>query len=241
MIIRILLMIIGIAGIVVFYLPLGKKGIVNVGNVVGMIFSVLMLLFGTFSWLFSRSFKIVVLVIVLLILVLFIIVNMKMSNAKHNVASNQTVVIVPGCTSKYYVSEALTSRIKEAARYLDKNKDAICIACGGIKSDFYESEADYIAVELSKYGIQKSRIIVENKSQDTFENMKFARKIISEKNLSKEVAISTNEYHQYRAALSAERCGLKPSAINVSTDKMVYPTFFVREMIAIVYYWIRKK
>ena len=238
MIIRILLMIIGIAGIVVFYLPLGKKGIVNMGNVVGMIFSVLMLLFGTFSWLFSRSFKIVVLVIVLLILVLFIIVNMKMSNAKHNVASNQTVVIVPGCTSKYYVSEALTSRVKEAARYLDKNKDAVCIACGGIKSDFYESEADYIAVELSKYGIQKSRIIVENKSQDTFENMKFARKIISEKNLSKEVAISTNEYHQYRASLVAKDLGIESTAICGKTAKWLFPTYYIRELYGILYQWV---
>ncbi len=77
MIIRILLMIIGIAGIVIFFLPLGRKGIVNTGNVIGMIVSVLVLLFGTFSWLFSRTFKIGLLVIVLIILILIILINNK--------------------------------------------------------------------------------------------------------------------------------------------------------------------
>ena len=61
MILRLILMAIGIAGIVIFFLPLGKKGIANAGNIVGLILSVFVLLFGTFSWLFSRNFKIVLL------------------------------------------------------------------------------------------------------------------------------------------------------------------------------------
>ena len=234
-------MIIGIAGIIIFYLPLGRKGIVNTGNVVGMVVSVLILLFGTFSWLFSRKFKIGLLIIVLLVLILFIIINTKMSKAKHNIARNQEVVIVPGCSAKYSISELLNARIKTAARYLDKHDDVICIACGGKGNDFYDTEAEYIAGELAKYGVPKSRIITETSSINTYENMRNVARIINERNLSRSVAIATNEFHQYRAGLMAQRNRLKPAALNASTEKYLYPTYFLREMLAIVYWQFRKK
>lgn len=241
MILRILLMVIGITGIILFYLPLGKKGIINYGNAVGMIVSVLVLLFGTFSWLFSMNFKIVLCVIVLLILILVIVINMKMVNAKNNIAGNEDVVIVLGCSCKSSICEALNQRIKAAARYLDKHPDSICIASGGNTTEYYDSEAEYIAIELAKYGVPKSKIIVENKSQNTSENIQNSKRIIDEKGLSKSVAIATSEYHQYRASLYASRCGLKAKAINASTTKYMYPTYFTREIIAIVASWIRKK
>ena len=241
MILRILLMVIGITGIILFYLPLGKKGIINYGNAVGMIVSVLVLLFGTFSWLFSMNFKIVLCVIVLLILILVIVINMKMVNAKNNIAGNEDVVIVLGCSCKSSICEALNQRIKAAARYLDKHPDSVCIASGGNTTEFYDSEAEYIAIELAKYGIPKSKIIVENKSKNTSENIQYSKRIIDEKGLSKSVAIATSEYHQYRASLYASRCGLKAKAINASTTKYMYPTYFTREIIAIVASWIRKK
>ncbi len=241
MILRILLMVIGITGIILFYLPLGKKGIINYGNAVGMIVSVLVLLFGTFSWLFSMNFKIVLCVIVLLVLILVIVINMKMVNAKNNIAGNEDVVIVLGCSCKSSICEALNQRIKAAARYLDKHPDSVCIASGGNTTEFYDSEAEYIAIELAKYGIPKSKIIVENKSKNTNENIQNSKRIIDEKGLSKSVAIATSEYHQYRASLYASRCGLKAKAINASTTKYMYPTYFTREIIAIVASWIRKK
>lgn len=240
MILRLLLMAIGIAGIVIFFLPLGKKGIINFGNAVGLIVSVLVLLFGTFSWLFSMNFKIVLCVIVLLIIILVIIVNVKMTQAKNNQAKDEDVVIVLGCSCKSYICDALNQRIKAAARYLDKHKDAVCIASGGNETEFYKSEAEYIAVELSKYGVPKSKIIEESKSKNTYENIKNSKKIIDEKGLSKNVAIATSEYHQYRAWLCASRCGLKARAINASTTKYMYPTYFTREILAIVASWIKK-
>lgn len=241
MIIRILLMIIGIAGIVIFFLPLGRKGIVNTGNVIGMIVSVLVLLFGTFSWLFSRAFKIGLLVIVLIILILIILINNKMSKAKNNIARNQTVVIIPGCTSKYYISEMLNDRVKAAARYLDKHEDAVAIACGGKGNEYYDTEAEYIAGELAKYGIAKSRIALDTTSVNTYENIRNARKIITEKKLSTDVAIATNEFHQYRVADFAKKFRMEPAAINARTEKYLYPTFFVREMFAIIIWQFRIK
>ena len=241
MILRLILMAIGIAGIIIFYLPLGKKGIINYGNAVGMILSVLVLLFGTFSWLFSMNFKIILCVIVLLLIILVIVINMKMVNAKNDLARDEDVVIVLGCSGKSSICDALNQRIKAAARYLDKHPDSVCIACGGNATEFYDSEAEYIAVELAKYGIPKSKIIVENKSKNTNENLQNAKRIINEKGLSKSVGIATSEYHQYRAQLLASRCGLRARAINAQTTKYMYPTYFTREIIAVVVTWFRKK
>ena len=240
MIFRLLLMAIGIAGIVIFFLPMGKKGIVNVGNVVGLTLSVFVLLFGTFSWLFSRNFKIVLCIFVLLVLILVIMVNVRMTRAKNNISTNQELVIVLGCTYKYGISEELKNRIKEAARYLDKHPNALCIACGKVGNGYYDSEAEYIAIGLSKYGIAKSRIITESASTNTLENFKYAEKIIDEKNLPRSVAIATNEFHQYRASLYAASFRLKATAINARTTRMMYPTLFVREVFAIIKCWIGK-
>ena len=62
----------------------------------------------------------------------------------------------------------------------------------------------------------------------------------AEKNLSRSVAVVTNEFHQYRSGIYASRCRLKAAAINVRTTKMMYPTLFVREVFAIVKCWISK-
>ena len=241
MIIRLLVMAIGIAGIVIFFLPMIRRGIVNMGNVIGLVVSVLVLLFATFSYLFSRNFKIVLLVLVLLVIVLLIMVNMRIVKAKRNEATNESVVIVLGCSSKDFISEILNDRIKAAARYLDKHTDAVCIACGGVRTDFYDSEAEYIVTELAKYGIAKSRIITDTTSLNTYENMRKASQIINEKNLPKRVAVATSEFHQYRAALLATTFGLDPVAINASTEKYLYPTFFVRETFAIILSPLRKE
>lgn len=241
MIIRLLLMALGVFGIIIFFLPMWRKGIVNTGNVVGLIGSVLVLLFGTFSWLFSRNVKIVLLIIVLLLILLFIMVHIRIVRAKNKTATAQSVVIVLGCSSKYYISEQLDDRIRAAARYLDKNTNAVCIACGGKGNDYYNSEAEYIATELSKYGIYKSRIALDTTSNNTYENIRNASRIINEKKLPRSVAIATNDYHQYRAASIASRFRLIPSAINVSTNRYLYPTFFVREVIAIIAMPFRRK
>ena len=78
---------------------------------VGMILSVLVLLFGTFSWLFSMNFKIILCVIVLLLIILVIVINMKMVNAKNDLARDEDVVIVLGCSCKSSICDALNPAI----------------------------------------------------------------------------------------------------------------------------------
>ena len=58
---------------------------------------------------------------------------------------------------------------------------------------------------LLKKGISEDRLLKENQSTSTKENLTFSKQIILEKQLSTEVMIITNDYHCYRAAYIAKQ------------------------------------
>ena len=62
-------------------------------------------------------------------------------------------------------------RIEKAAEFLKENKNTLAVACGGIvHKDQLKSEARVIYEELVKRGIEKERIILEDKSKTTAQN-----------------------------------------------------------------------
>ena len=69
------------------------------------------------------------------------------------------------------------------------------------------SEAECMYRYLTKKGINSSRIIKEDKSTSTRENLRFSKKIMEEKGLGNNIAIATSEYHQYRASQIAKSLG----------------------------------
>ena len=88
---------------------------------------------------------------------------------------------------------------------------------------------------LTVKGIDGNRIFKEEESTSTRENIAFSLKVIKENNLSDEIAIATSEYHQYRVSLIAEGLGVENTAVSGRTAVWLFPTFYVRELYAILY------
>lgn len=103
-------------------------------------------------------------------------------------------------------SKALKRRIDAAAKYLMENPETMAIASGGQGSDEVISEAECIRNGLVELGIDESRILLENKSTTTSENMAFSMALMQE---DAKVGIVTNNYHVYRARLLAEHAGME--------------------------------
>lgn len=240
-IIRLIFMIIGIFGIVIFFLPTLKKGIFNIGNIVGLILSLIVFGLAVFSWMFSMIFMIVICVLALIILIAVLMLTKAMSKANSRVSEKAEVVFVLGCkVHKDPKDDILLDRIKTAKTYLEKHPNAFCIACGGKDVGNGMSEAEFISYELQKRGINSSRIYLEDKSKSTKENMLYAKEIMNVNKLPNKVAICTNEFHQYRSALYARKVDLRICALPVKTKWYYYPTYHLREMLAIVVAIIKK-
>lgn len=75
---------------------------------------------------------------------------------------------------------------------------------------------------------------MEDKSTNTFENIRFSKKILEENHLSPTVVIATQEFHQYRAQAFAGRAGLTGAGpCTCRTPSYLLLCYWVREFAAI--------
>ena len=89
---------------------------------------------------------------------------------------------------------------------------------------------------LTKRGINKDRLILEERSTTTEENLKYTREILDERGLDPVVTIITSEFHEYRANQMAEKLGIKSYSTPAHTFLVYFPTYYVRELYGILYY-----
>ncbi len=191
----------------------------------------------------KKSFKIsaaVLTAVLLLIISLITVETVCMKKACESVPESNSTVIVLGCRVKNgRPSLMLRDRLNAAYEYLEKNPDSICIVSGGKGADESISEAECMYKYLVDKGIDKKRLIKEDKSKTTYENFEFSAKIIKEKSLSNSVAVVTNDFHEYRASLLAKKLSLDFGSVPSKTVYYMYPVNYVRELFGILYFWIR--
>ena len=91
---------------------------------------------------------------------------------------------------------------------------------------------------LVSKGISENRIFMEDKSVSTQQNLSYSREIIGKNNLSDNITIVTDGFHQYRAEMFAKKQGIETYSISGYTTWWLVPTYWVREWFAIAYYSI---
>lgn len=156
-------------------------------------------------------------------------------------AAPPATVIVPGCQVRAdgQPSLMLRSRIQAAFDYLTAHPGAVCVASGGMDDSEPFPEARSIAERLIAMGIDPSRIYREDQSGTTAENLAFSAAVIAENGLDPRVVIASDTFHQYRCAYYARRAGLSPSAVCAAPYLPLAPSYWTREMVAILAAWIR--
>ena len=146
---------------------------------------------------------------------------------------NSTVVVLGCKVNGKNPSLMLSKRLEAAYEYLNENKNAVCIVSGGKGSNEEISEAQCMYNYLTEKGIASDRIIMEDKSTDTNENMKYSVQYISD--FSSPVGIATNNFHIFRSKLLAKGQGLTHvSGIASGSDDVLFVNYMVREAIGIV-------
>ncbi len=131
-------------------------------------------------------------------------------------------------------SNPLRVRIEKAAEYMTENPGTVLVASGGKGIDEQISEAECIKVQLTEvYGIDEDRIILEDRSRDTVENLEFSKKIIGDPDAA--TGIITNGFHEYRAMLIAKHAGYtNVHTVPATTLLPVGIHYLVREFFGVV-------
>lgn len=105
----------------------------------------------------------------------------------------------------------LIARVDEAAKAVGEGllgETGVLIPCGGVLPGRTRSEAEVMAALLEERGVPRSRMRLEDKSQITIENMRFAARLLGDTR-KKRVLVITSDYHLRRSILTAWRAGLK--------------------------------
>ncbi len=249
--IRVLLFVLGILGCTGFVVPFLARRIINIGNLAGLAVCAALTVYALFMTGIHRWIRLfwqktsgrIILGILAAglaaALVLVIVMTILMVHAAHARPSENATVIVLGC--KAYgerPSLSLEERLKAAIEYLNANPEAACIVSGGQGADETISEAQCMYLYLIDHGIAAERIYREDQSTTTRENLAFSYEIIKEQGLSEKIAIATNNYHEYRAGQIADGLGLEHGAVSGKTALWLLPTYYARELLAILYEWV---
>ena len=152
----------------------------------------------------------------------------------------EVTVLVLGCqVIGEKPSVMLRDRIEVAYDYLAAHPEVKCIATGGQGSNEDISEAECIRRELVAMGIDPGRIYVEDQSTSTSENIRFSHRIITEENLPTTVALASDNFHQLRAGIYAQRSGLEARSLGCPSVWYLSAGYWAREVLALYAVYIR--
>ncbi|MBR5509062.1 MAG: YdcF family protein [Lachnospiraceae bacterium] len=134
-------------------------------------------------------------------------------------------------------SKALALRLDKALEYSEDHPDTIFIVSGGQGSNEPCTESSVMKQYLIRHGMDAVRIIEEDQSTNTRENLLFSQKWIPE---GSSVGIISNDFHICRALHLAETLGYEDaSGIPAKSDLPTQPANLLREFFAVVKdFWI---
>ena len=138
-------------------------------------------------------------------------------------------------------SMSLQERIDAAYDYLSKHPNTVVVLSGGQGKGEDITEAACMYRELTGMGIDSKRLLLEENSTSTIENLMFSMDVIEEKTglRPQTIGIVSSEYHIFRAKLFAKSLGLDP--IGIPGKVSWFPlclNYYPREVVAVWKYLV---
>ncbi len=136
------------------------------------------------------------------------------------------------------VPPLLAGRLERGLRVhqaLERRRKAspVVIVSGGKGSDEQISEAEAMARYLTERGLPDDRLVLEDQSRTTEENLTFSREIMERSRPGYRCIIVTSNYHVFRAAIIARRLGVNGQVTGARTAGYYWPTAMLREFAAV--------
>ena len=133
-------------------------------------------------------------------------------------------------------SVVLRFRLDEAYEYLTRNPDTVCIVSGGQGANEPETEAAAMKKYLAGKGVSDERLIEEDKSRNTAQNITNSYEFVPD---GSSVGIVSNDFHVFRAEHIASKTAkklnltLKVYGLPADSDIRYLPNNMLREMLGV--------
>ena len=177
-------------------------------------------------------------VMALAVAVLLVLVALVLSAMGKRGKMGLDVLVVLGCQVKgRSPSRALLGRLQEAEKYLKENPETLAVLSGGQGYGEEITEAECMGKWLEHHGISGTRLIWEEHSTSTLENLVFSMKILKSREEKKEwrVGIVTNHFHMYRSLKIARKKGyVDVCGIAAPGGSVLVPHYVLREAVAVL-------
>jgi uncharacterized SAM-binding protein YcdF (DUF218 family) len=151
------------------------------------------------------------------------------------------IVLGAGLRPDGGVPPLLASRLdrgREVWAALDREASAssfppMLIVSGGKGSDELRSEASAMASYLVERGFPADRLLLEDQSRTTVENLVLSKAIMDELRPGTEATVVTSDFHAFRAALLARQLGLRAQVTGARVAAYYRPSAALREFAAV--------
>lgn len=140
------------------------------------------------------------------------------------------------------VSLTLRDRLEQGLAYLKQHPGTPVIVSGGQGDGENIPEAEAMKRYLTERGVPAGQILKEDRSRDTFQNVKLSRQMLENSGVDPEkvtITLVTSDFHMFRAHLLAERAGFHVLNLPASTPEFTLPKAYTREFAALIKsYWM---
>lgn len=160
-----------------------------------------------------------------------VLISSEFTSSIDNVKNIDYAIILGAGLEEDKVSPRLKRRLDGAYIFL-KESDIPIIVSGGKGPDELIAEAEAMKRYLVSKGVAKHRIILEDQSTSTQENIFFSNQKILVKH--PKVVIFTSDYHMYRSKMLARRIGWIIEGVAVKSSKQHLLKRVSREILALI-------
>jgi uncharacterized SAM-binding protein YcdF (DUF218 family) len=138
--------------------------------------------------------------------------------------------VPPMLASRLDRGRAIWERLAVSA---DRRDRPMLIVSGGKGSDERIPEATAMADYLLRRGFPADAIVLEDRSRNTEENLRFSKAIMDERRPGSRCVIVTSDFHAFRAALIARSLGIDGQVAGAPVARYFQPSALLREFAAV--------
>lgn len=181
--------------------------------------------------------KALVIIFIVFIISFAIVEGIIINNGRKAESAKADYIVVLGAAVKGKTpSLILSQRLEKSLEYINQNPEAKIVVSGGKGPGEDITEAEAMKRYLVSNGVPESRVIKEQKSTNTFENVKNTKSIIEELQESKDIKIEivTSDFHMFRAKMLARREGFTAYGYPSKTPSWLAPLYYIREYFAVI-------
>lgn len=131
-------------------------------------------------------------------------------------------------------SATLEYRLEKGYEYLEAHPKTKAVLSGGQGPDEIMTEAQAMYVYLVNKGIDKERLILEDESHSTYENLTNSFKLIDAEKENATISVVSNRFHILRAQIQAKKLGRAVGGIGARSYVFLIPNYYFREFFAVM-------